>query len=96
MNANDPVSVRGAGGLRCCLGALLLFITGCTAGVGHGGPPGVHAPAGEPRVLESRSGCAVYYSRSLHGSRTADGGRVDNAKFTAAHTTYPFGTIVKR
>ena len=52
--------------------------------------------AGEERpVLESKSGCAVFYSRSLNGGKTADGGRLDNSKFTAAHTTYPFGTVVR-
>jgi rare lipoprotein A len=48
-----------------------------------------------PQVLETRTGNAVFYSRSLNGSRSADGGRVDNSKLTAAHHTYPFGTIVK-
>lgn len=95
MSANDPACMRASSGLRVCLGAILLLITGCTAGTGHGFPPVLHRPSNEPTVLESRSGYAVYYSRSLHGSRTADGGRLDNTKLTAAHTTYPFGTIVR-
>jgi rare lipoprotein A len=46
-------------------------------------------------VLETRTGAAVFYSRSLNGSRTASGGRVDNNKFTAAHHSYPFGTLLR-
>jgi rare lipoprotein A len=51
--------------------------------------------SGPPKVLETKTGSAVYYSRSLNGSRTSSGGRVDNSKYTAAHHSYPFGTLLR-
>ena len=38
---------------------------------------------------------ASFYSRSLHGERTASGEKFDNDEMVAAHPTYPFGTIVR-
>jgi rare lipoprotein A len=46
-------------------------------------------------VLACKDGCATYYSRSLNGGKTADGGRLDNSRLTAAHHSYPFGTVVR-
>jgi rare lipoprotein A len=51
-------------------------------------------PAERP-VLACKDGCATYYSSGLNGGKTADGGRLNNAKLTAAHRSYPFGTVVR-
>lgn len=40
-------------------------------------------------------GRASYYGDFFHGRRTASGERFDINKFTAAHRTLPFGTMVK-
>ena len=38
---------------------------------------------------------ATYYAKKFEGRRTTSGERYRAAKFTAAHRTLPFGTIVK-
>ena len=43
----------------------------------------------------SQSGVASYYSKGMHGSRTASGERHDRYEMVAAHKTFPFGTKVK-
>ncbi|RDV16659.1 septal ring lytic transglycosylase RlpA family protein [Pontibacter diazotrophicus] len=40
-------------------------------------------------------GKASYYADRLHGHRTASGERYDKEKFTAAHATLPFNTLVR-
>ncbi len=45
-------------------------------------------------VSGSVSGVASYYADKFHGRKTASGEIFDQNKFTAAHRTYPFGTIV--
>lgn len=46
-----------------------------------------------PRVRQV--GIATFYARELHGSRTANGQRYDEKALTAAHRTWPFGTLVR-
>ncbi len=41
------------------------------------------------------TGLASYYSRSLHGSKTASGDPFDNTAMVAAHPTLPFGTVLR-
>ena len=41
------------------------------------------------------NGDVSHYGYSLHGSKTATGGRFDQWAMTAAHKTLPFGTMVK-
>ena len=43
----------------------------------------------------TEEGIASYYSNDFNGRRTADGELFDNSKLTAAHRTYPFGTVVR-
>lgn len=65
------------------LGAL--FVAGC-------------ATAPPPRVLEpptAEVGVASFYSGGHHHRRTAQGGRFDARRLTAAHRTLPFGTRVR-
>lgn len=42
-----------------------------------------------------QDGIASYYSNDFQGRRTSNGEIFDNRRFTAAHRTYPFGTIVR-
>ncbi len=46
-------------------------------------------------VKPAQEGIASYYSNDFVGRKTSSGEIFDNSKFTAAHRTYPFGTIVK-
>ncbi|HWF44917.1 MAG TPA: septal ring lytic transglycosylase RlpA family protein [Candidatus Kapabacteria bacterium] len=45
-------------------------------------------------AMATQEGIASYYSNDFNGRRTSDGEIFDNEKFTAAHRTYPFGTMV--
>jgi rare lipoprotein A len=45
--------------------------------------------------MATQEGIASYYSNDFQGRTTSDGEIFDNSKLTAAHRTYPFGTIVK-
>ncbi len=38
---------------------------------------------------------ATYYADKLNGRKTSSGERFDNTKYTAAHKTLPFGTMVR-
>ena len=50
---------------------------------------------GEPAPrAEAQVGYATWYGAALAGHHTADGGRFDPSKMTAAHRTLPFGTWV--
>jgi rare lipoprotein A len=62
--------------------AIALLASGCAA------PRVTSEPATE-------TGIASYYSNDFQGRKTSDGEIFDNSKFTAAHRTYPFGTVVK-
>ncbi len=43
----------------------------------------------------SERGKASYYHDKFHGKKTASGELYDKTKYTAAHKTLPFGTVVK-
>ncbi len=47
------------------------------------------------RAAAVQEGLASYYSNDFQGRRTSNGEIFDNRKFTAAHRTYPFGTLVR-
>src|SRR5437588_11541953 len=42
-----------------------------------------------------QEGIASYYSNDFQGRKTSNGEIFDNSKLTAAHRSYPFGTIVR-
>ena len=46
-------------------------------------------------VLESVTGTASYYAHKFHKRQTANGETFNMYDYTAAHPTYPFGTIIK-
>ena len=47
------------------------------------------------KPLETVKGIASYYADKYHGKQTSNGEIYDMYGLTAAHKTYPFGTIVK-
>ena len=50
----------------------------------------------ESRYLgHTMTGMASWYGAPFHGRRSSDGSRYNKNEFTAAHLTYPFGTLVK-
>lgn len=55
--------------------------------------PLAQLPAPAPPIVET--GFASWYGARHHGKRTASGERFDQTKFTAAHPTLPWGSIVK-
>lgn len=42
-----------------------------------------------------KTGKASFYGDKFHGRKTASGEKYDRSLFTAAHRTFPFGTVVK-
>lgn len=50
---------------------------------------------GEESEKFFQKGMASWYGREFHGKETASGEPFDMYKFTAAHKTLPFGTIIK-
>jgi rare lipoprotein A len=48
--------------------------------------------AGQPAVQQ---GLASFYGKGFHGKTTSSGERFDQNKLTAAHPTYPEGTVLK-
>ena len=49
----------------------------------------------ESELLFSQNGLATYYANNFQGKKTAYGERYDKNKYTAAHLTLPYNTIVK-
>jgi rare lipoprotein A len=95
MSAARTPTLQRRSVLARCAALFLVFATGCTTDKRLASLSPRLPFTGERPVLARADGCAVYYSRSLHGGRTADGGRLDNTKLTAAHRSYPFGTIIR-
>jgi rare lipoprotein A len=56
-------------------------------------PPRAKLAAPAPPIVET--GVASWYGARHHGKRTASGELFDQKKFTAAHPTLPWGSIVK-
>ena len=48
-----------------------------------------------PPILETDEGLASFYHKKFHGRLTANGERYNQKLYTAAHRTYPFGTIIR-
>lgn len=57
-------------------------------------PPIIMLPAPSPPLF-METGLASWYGAKHHGKRTASGEVFDQNKFTAAHRTLPWGSIVK-
>lgn len=63
-----------------CL-AISLILSGCSAPI--------------TRALGTQEGIASYYGKGFDGRKTSSGEKFDMNKLTAAHRTYPFGTILR-
>ena len=67
--------------------------------VSAAGAPAVSAAQSQSQpqsfVDEMQTGFASYYSRKFEGRRTASGDTFRHDALTAAHPTYPFGTVVR-
>jgi rare lipoprotein A len=48
-----------------------------------------------PAILEARDGLASYYGPGFQGKTTASGTRFDMHAMVAAHSSYPFGTVLR-
>jgi rare lipoprotein A len=46
-------------------------------------------------TMSTQDGLASFYSDDFQGRKTSNGEIFDNAKLTAAHRTFPFGTVVR-
>ena len=59
--------------------------------------PGMSEITGEKPTNEKFvvTGKACYYASKFHGRRTTSGEVFNNDKFSAAHLSLPFGTVVK-
>jgi rare lipoprotein A len=57
--------------------------------------PTAPAPVAKPRRSSGLLGVASWYGAVLNGHRTASGEIFDMNRFTAAHRTLPFGTMVR-
>ncbi|MGE5683025.1 MAG: septal ring lytic transglycosylase RlpA family protein [Bacillota bacterium] len=57
--------------------------------------PGSKQIPSEPLPLETKTGKASFYGKKHNGRRTASGEIYDLDGLTAAHKSYPFGTVVK-
>ena len=55
----------------------------------------VLADPSNPQVLATETGIASYYAEPFHGRKTANGEIYNMYELTAAHPTYPLGTIAK-
>ena len=53
------------------------------------------SPSHEHHADYVQTGMASYYSHRFEGRRTANGETFRNDALTAAHSTYPFGTLVR-
>jgi len=58
-------------------------------------PPSSPSPPSSEQPLETQTGEATYYSNSLAGHSTASGQKYDPEAMTAAHRTFPFGTVLR-
>jgi len=47
------------------------------------------------KVLFEQTGTASFYNKKFNGRKTSSGERLDNGKYTAAHPSIPFGTIIR-
>ena len=52
-------------------------------------------PPAPEKILETKTGFASFYGPGLEGQKTASGEILDSKELTAAHPTYPMGTIIR-
>ena len=74
---------------------LLLSITGLVTGRNSSPFPAPNQTNTSPSANHVQLGLASYYAKKYQGKTTASGEIFDMNKLTAAHRTYPFGTVVR-
>ena len=52
-------------------------------------------PQNTTALSDLTSGNASFYNKKFNGRKTSSGERLDNKRFTAAHPSIPFGTLVR-
>lgn len=88
-NLASPLPSRPCAGLAGWFCALvLLALVGCSSTPKSGG-------SGSAASGSNESGMASFYGNEFQSRKTASGERFDQAKFTAAHRTLPFGTRLR-
>jgi rare lipoprotein A len=90
----------GNDGRRSFLVALLVPLSAILTVDLHGAVREQRASASSSRRTRARRrgrqvGLATFYSREFTGDKTASGSRYDPNALTAAHRTWPFGTVVR-
>ncbi|KAF2518310.1 septal ring lytic transglycosylase RlpA family protein [Flavobacterium salilacus subsp. salilacus] len=72
---------------------MLMAITGFTTVYNNRHQPG---DTEEVKLKQYKQNVvATYYADKFNGRKTSSGERFDNTKYTAAHKTLPFGTMVR-
>lgn len=46
-------------------------------------------------VLSEQTGTASFYNKKFNGKKTSSGEKLNNERFTAAHASLPYGTMVR-
>lgn len=72
---------------------VILCLAAGLSACGSRGP--ARTPGPSARVLEIREGLASYYGAAFHGKTMASGRAFDMNVLSAAHPTYPFGTLLR-
>ena len=54
-----------------------------------------HKPDVTPKPYFTQTGLASFYGKALQGNTTASGATFNEARFTAAHRTLAFGTVLR-
>lgn len=77
-----------------CLIAQLIYLASCNS---TPSPTSTATPPAKPaeQVLETKTGFASFYGPGLEGRKTASGEILDSDELTAAHPSYPMGTIIR-
>jgi rare lipoprotein A len=84
--------------ITALMGVILYLLIGCTSVPKYTTPTKkkvMRWKVGEEYILESEIGTASFYGREFVGRTTSSGEPFDPLALTAAHNTYPLGTIVK-
>jgi len=94
---------------RSFIMGLLIVLSGCAPAPVYRGGPARETVASSPKKqpvqkndvqptewpLTTTTGIASYYGKEFHGRKTANGETFDMNAMTAAHRTFPFGTMVR-
>jgi rare lipoprotein A len=88
-----------AGIITCSFIFILLFASSCSSYVrfssGKYDVKGIEGKGESVEIGSVFTGKASYYGDEFHGRKTANGEYYDRNKISAAHKTFPFGTVVK-